>query len=64
MASPPLAKSENSEAARHIARVAAARLFASAVTKRRRSARSSRAAGVAKPTLYYYFGSKEGWPGP
>jgi AcrR family transcriptional regulator len=56
------APSENEElcpVARHIAR-AAARLFA----ERGFDATSVReiveAAGVAKPTLYYYFGSKEG----
>jgi AcrR family transcriptional regulator len=53
------AKGELSPVARHIAR-AAARLFA----KRGYDATSVReiveAAGVAKPTLYYYFRSKEG----
>lgn len=52
-------RSESSEAARHVARVAA-RLFAS----RGYDATSVReivaAAGVSKPTLYYHFGSKEG----
>jgi TetR/AcrR family transcriptional regulator len=58
MASSP-AKPVLSEVARHIARVAA-RLFA----ERGYDATSVReiveAAGVAKPTLYYYFQSKEG----
>ncbi|MDG3005714.1 TetR/AcrR family transcriptional regulator [Paludisphaera mucosa] len=53
------AKAEESEVARHIAR-AAARLFA----RRGYEATSIREiveeAGVAKPTLYYYYGSKEG----
>lgn len=53
------AKSEHSSVARHIARTAA-RLFA----ERGYDATSVReiveAAGVAKPTLYYYFRSKEG----
>jgi len=53
------AKGEMSQVARHIARVAA-RLFA----ERGYDATSVReiveAAGVAKPTLYYYFRSKEG----
>ena len=52
-------KGELSPVARHIAR-AAARLFA----ERGYDATSVReiveAAGVAKPTLYYYFRSKEG----
>jgi AcrR family transcriptional regulator len=52
-------KGERSALARHIARVAA-RLFA----RRGYDATSIReivdAAGVAKPTLYYHFGSKEG----
>ncbi len=52
-------KSETSPVARHIARVAA-KLFA----ERGYDATSIReiveAAGVAKPTLYYYFRSKEG----
>ena len=52
-------KEEMSPVARHIAR-AAARLFA----ERGYDATSVReiveAAGVAKPTLYYYFRSKEG----
>ncbi len=59
MAAPATAKAELSTVARHIARVAA-RLFA----ERGFDATSVReiveAAGVAKPTLYYYFGSKEG----
>jgi AcrR family transcriptional regulator len=54
-----LTKAELSPVARHVARVAA-RLFA----ERGFDATSVReiveAAGVAKPTLYYYFGSKEG----
>jgi AcrR family transcriptional regulator len=54
-----LTKTESSEVARHIARVAA-KLFA----ERGYDATSVReiveAAGVAKPTLYYYFRSKEG----
>lgn len=53
------AKSEDSSVARHIARTAA-KLFA----QRGYDATSVReiveAAGVAKPTLYYYFRSKEG----
>lgn len=57
MATP--AKADDNEAARHIAR-AAARLFA----RRGYEATSTREiveeAGVAKPTLYYHFGSKEG----
>jgi len=52
-------KPEESEVARHIARTAS-RLFA----RRGYEATSIReiveAAGVAKPTLYYYYGSKEG----
>jgi AcrR family transcriptional regulator len=59
MAAPAATKAELSTVARHIARVAA-RLFA----ERGFDATSVReiveAAGVAKPTLYYYFGSKEG----
>lgn len=55
---PPRPTPEGNEVARHIARVAA-RLFA----ERGYEATSVRAiveaAGVAKPTLYYYFGSKE-----
>lgn len=53
------ARPEESEVARHVARTAA-RLFA----RRGFEATSIReiveAAGVAKPTLYYHFGSKEG----
>jgi AcrR family transcriptional regulator len=56
---PASKKEESSPVARHIAR-AAARLFA----ERGYDATSVReiveAAGVAKPTLYYYFRSKEG----
>jgi AcrR family transcriptional regulator len=59
MAAPATTKAELSTVARHIARVAAG-LFA----ERGFDATSVReiveAAGVAKPTLYYYFGSKEG----
>lgn len=59
MASPPPTKSENSEAARHIACVAA-RLFAERGYEATSVREIVEAAGVAKPTLYYYFGSKEG----
>jgi TetR/AcrR family transcriptional regulator len=59
MAAASATKAELSKVARHIARVAA-RLFA----ERGFDATSVREiveeAGVAKPTLYYYFGSKEG----
>jgi AcrR family transcriptional regulator len=59
MAATAAIRGEMSEVARHIARVAA-RLFA----ERGYDATSVReivaAAGVAKPTLYYYFRSKEG----
>ncbi|MDR3636161.1 MAG: TetR/AcrR family transcriptional regulator [Isosphaeraceae bacterium] len=59
MVSTSAARGETSTVARHIARVAA-RLFAT----RGYDATSVRtiveAAGVTKPTLYYYFGSKEG----
>src|SRR5271168_231880 len=59
MAAPAATTAGSSAVARHIARVAA-RLFA----ERGFDATSVReiveAAGVAKPTLYYYFRSKEG----
>lgn len=59
MTAAPATKGELSPVARHIAR-AAARLFA----ERGYDATSVReiveAAGVAKPTMYYYFRSKEG----
>lgn len=50
---------ETNEAARHIARVAA-RLFAERGYEATSVREIVEAAGVAKPTLYYYFGSKEG----
>src|SRR5215510_9529098 len=59
MAPPEATRTETSDVARHIAR-SAAKLFA----ERGYDATSVReiveAAGVAKPTLYYYFRSKEG----
>jgi AcrR family transcriptional regulator len=51
-------KLESSGAARHIARVAA-RLFAQRGYEATSVREIVEAAGVAKPTLYYYFGSKE-----
>jgi len=53
------AKREMSEVARHIARVAA-RLFAERGYDATSVREIVKAAGVAKPTLYYYFRSKEG----
>jgi len=50
---------ESNEVARHIARVAA-RLFAERGYEATSVREIVEAAGVAKPTLYYYFGSKEG----
>jgi AcrR family transcriptional regulator len=58
---PPTAmtKVEDSSVARHIARVAA-RLFAENGYDATSVREIALAAGVAKPTLYYYFRSKEG----
>ena len=53
------AKPEDNEAARHIAR-AAARLFARKGFEATSTREIVEEAGVAKPTLYYHFGSKEG----
>ncbi len=53
------AKAEMSSVARHIARVAA-RLFAENGYDATSVREIVEAAGVAKPTLYYYFRSKEG----
>jgi len=53
------AKEEMSQVARHIARVAA-RLFAARGYDATSVREIVEAAGVAKPTLYYYFRSKEG----
>jgi TetR/AcrR family transcriptional regulator len=53
------AKTEMSSVARHIARVAA-RLFAENGYDATSVREIVEAAGVAKPTLYYYFRSKEG----
>jgi AcrR family transcriptional regulator len=53
------AKSESSEVARHIARVAA-RLFATQGYDATSVRTIVEEAGVTKPTLYYHFGSKEG----
>src|SRR5215210_6661687 len=50
---------EQSEVARHIARVAA-RLFAARGYDATPVRAIVEAAGVTKPTLYYHFGSKEG----
>src|SRR5262245_39336465 len=52
-------KSELNPVARHIAR-AAARLFAERGYEATSVREIVEAAGVAKPTLYYYFRSKEG----
>jgi AcrR family transcriptional regulator len=52
-------KGEMSPVARHIARVAA-RLFAERGYEATSVREIVESAGVAKPTLYYYFGSKEG----
>jgi AcrR family transcriptional regulator len=52
-------KSEMSPVARQIARTAA-KLFASRGYDATSIREIVEAAGVAKPTLYYYFGSKEG----
>ncbi len=52
-------KSEMSPVARHIARVAA-KFFADRGYDATSIREIVEAAGVAKPTLYYYFGSKEG----
>jgi TetR/AcrR family transcriptional regulator len=52
-------KDEQNPAARHIARVAA-RLFAAQGYDATSVREIVEEAGVAKPTLYYYFGSKEG----
>ncbi|WP_165075422.1 TetR/AcrR family transcriptional regulator [Paludisphaera rhizosphaerae] len=54
-----VAKPEDNEAARHIAR-AAARLFARQGFEATSTREIVEEAGVAKPTLYYHFGSKEG----
>lgn len=53
------AKTEESTVARHIARTAA-RLFAESGYDATSVREIVEAAGVAKPTLYYYFRSKEG----
>jgi AcrR family transcriptional regulator len=53
------AKSETNTVARHIARVAA-RLFAAQGYDATPVREIVEKAGVAKPTLYYYYGSKEG----
>jgi len=53
------AKIETNSVARHIARVAA-RLFAAQGYDATSVREIVEKAGVAKPTLYYYFGSKEG----
>jgi AcrR family transcriptional regulator len=54
-----LTKAESSTVARHIAR-SAARLFAERGYEATSVREIVEAAGVAKPTLYYYFRSKEG----
>jgi TetR/AcrR family transcriptional regulator len=59
MAAPATTKAELSAVARHIARVAA-RLFSEHGFDATSVREIVEAAGVAKPTLYYYFGSKEG----
>ena len=60
MASPSTAaKTETNSVARHIARVAA-KLFATQGYDATSVREIVEKAGVAKPTLYYYFGSKEG----
>jgi TetR/AcrR family transcriptional regulator len=55
----PERQAEGGEMARHIARVAA-RLFAERGYDATSVREIGEAAGVAKPTLYYHFGSKEG----
>lgn len=57
MSIPP--KVEDNEAARQIAK-AAARLFATRGYEATSTREIVEAAGVAKPTLYYHFGNKEG----
>ena len=52
-------KSGTSEVAQHILRVAA-RLFATRGYEATPVREIAEEAGVTKPTLYYYFGSKEG----
>jgi AcrR family transcriptional regulator len=59
MAAPEATRVETSEVARHIARVAA-RLFAEKGYDATSVREIVEAAGVAKPTVYYHFGSKEG----
>jgi AcrR family transcriptional regulator len=59
MAAATTVKTEMSSVARHIARVAA-RLFAQNGYDATSVREIVEAAGVAKPTLYYYFRSKEG----
>lgn len=59
MVSAAAARGETSTVARHIARVAA-RLFATQGYDATSVRMIVEAAGVTKPTLYYYFGSKEG----
>jgi AcrR family transcriptional regulator len=59
MAPPEATRAETSDVARHIARVAA-RLFAEKGYDATSVREIVEAAGVAKPTVYYYFGSKEG----
>src|SRR5262249_24592672 len=54
-----LPRAETSDVARHIARVAA-RLFATQGYDATSVRTIVEEAGVTKPTLYYYFGSKEG----
>lgn len=59
MSAPGRPTTESNEVARHIARMAA-RLFAERGYEATSVREIVEAAGVAKPTLYYYFGSKEG----
>lgn len=59
MSAPTRSIPETNEVARHIARVAA-RLFAERGYEATSVREIVEEAGVAKPTLYYYFGSKEG----
>ncbi len=59
MSAPTRSTPESNEVARHIARVAA-RLFAERGYEATSVREIVEEAGVAKPTLYYYFGSKEG----
>lgn len=59
MSAPTRSTPESNQVARHIARVAA-RLFAERGYEATSVREIVEEAGVAKPTLYYYFGSKEG----